>query len=353
MLTERQMLILQAVIDAHASLAEPVGSKALAGDPHINASSATIRNEMSYLEKLGLLTKMHSSSGRVPTESGYRYYINYILPRYGGLIDRGLSRDQAERVEEIFASPYTQLADIIARSTEAMAELTSYVAIALGPQVTHHRLAAFRIVGMTPHKAMAILITDQEAVENQVFTIPEGLDEGALDQLVHLVNEELVGLPLYEVVMRLRQDYIHYLDRSVQHLLEKELLIQSLLMKLNEERLNIQGTDKFYQTLSKKDEIDQILNLNALLSDQDVVTQLIEEPQTGIQIRIGKELEDKRLKHMSLMTSTIGEEDPANQITFAILGPETMSYLQVAQLFNGMRSAIRRYLDESNELRQN
>lgn len=346
MLTERQRLILQAIIDSYMVSEQPIGSKTLSQVKEINASSATIRNEMARLEENQFITKTHTSSGRIPAEAGYRYYFNHILPRYGGLIDNGLSDADQARVKNIFASPYLELADIITRSADAMAELTQYVAITAGPQMQGHRLAGFRLVPVTDTKIMAILVTDQGVVENQVFVLPESIEADALDKMVRIVNQELMGLTLPEVSRRLQTDYKNYLDKSIQAMLSEESIIQHLLAKMEDERLYIRGQSYLMHYFSQLDDFDQINRLNELFGDPKLIASLLDSSSPGIDIKIGKELDASHLNKMSLMTTSIGDADKGNQITLAILGPENMSYLRMAQVFQDIRREMLKYIAE-------
>lgn len=346
MLTERQMLILQAIIDNYMKAGQPISSKTLALFPEIKASSATIRNEMSRLEDMQLISKMHTSSGRVPVEAGYRYYINNILPKYGGLIDIGLSESEQAKVNSVFASPYLDLADVIVRSTEAMADLTQYVAITVGPQMKNHLLAGFRLVPVTDNKVMAIMVTDQGVVENQVFVLAEAIDEGALNKMVNIVNQELIGLSLPEVARRLQTDYLKYFDKSIQAMMGEGSIIDHLIGKMKEERLNIRGQQSLMHHFSQANEQDQINRLNDLLDKPELISAMLEQANSGIEIKLGKDLDASHLLNMSLMTTSIGTKEDDNKITLAILGPENMSYLRMAQVFQDIRRGLIKYIAE-------
>ncbi|WP_233487834.1 hypothetical protein [Aerococcus sp. 1KP-2016] len=143
MLTKRQSLILQAVIDYYAKYQSPVGSKALSKHPEINASSATIRNELARLEELSLITKTHASSGRMPAEQGYRYYINHIMPYFGGLIDLGLAEEEESILQDIFNDPYNDLNQVIRKTAATLANLSENVVISIGPDMLRNDLPNF------------------------------------------------------------------------------------------------------------------------------------------------------------------------------------------------------------------
>lgn len=345
MLTKRQTLILKAIIDAYSASGEPVGSKTLLGLTGIEASSATIRNEMVRLEKQGLIAKMHSSSGRVPTEAGYRYYINFIMPEYGGAIDSGLSTEDSRRLQEVFQVPYLALGEIVNRSTSLLAELTNYVAIALGPSAREFHLAGFRLVPIASHQVMAILVTEEGVVENQIFRLPVSIEEEDLEQMVRLINRELVGCDLTTVMTKLRTDFFHYLNESVQQLIGQGSMMEYLLNKVNTQRVYVQGKNNLYHYLYESDDIDQIDYLNQLLSNPDQMNQMLTPSEQGIQVKIGRDLSIEGLDHLSVMTAQLEGPIAHQTISVAILGPENMSYLRMAQLFQGVRVELCHYID--------
>lgn len=344
MLTDRQMLILQAIIDHYTQHDEPIGSKTLAQRASIDASSATIRNEMAKLEHMNLIGKTHSSSGRVPMEAGYRYYINYIMPKFGGLIDYGLSDREQEMLHEIFRNPYAEIDEIVAKSAETLAILSQNVVIALGPASLTQKLAGFKIVPLSDEKGMAILVTDVGAVETQVFTLANTMSWQMLDDLVDIMNDQLIGLALPSVLQRLQTDYMVFYKHDT------DSLVDHLVNKIDGDRLIVSGRQILYQHLSEADDIEQINAVNAILDDHDLIIDLINELDQGIQVRVGGELAHPQLKNMSLMTSSLGRHSQANDLVFALLGPENMPYLKMAQLIHGVRRELNAYLDKNQKI---
>ena len=344
MLTDRQMLILQAIIDHYTTYEEPVGSKTLAKMPTIEASSATVRNEMARLEALDLISKTHSSSGRIPVEAGYRYYINHIMPKYGGLIDSGLTDTEQEMVHEIFSDPYAELKDIITKSAETLALLSQNVVMALGPEALTQRLAGFKIVQLTRDRGMAILITHLGRVEDFVFTIPKQVSWDTLEELVNVINAEMLQLPLSTVIQRLQTETIDIMNLDKHP--NNRSLVNHLVKKIDGERLVISGRQLLYQQLSSSEDFKEIHSLNEVLNNHQLLIDLMSERNKGIQVRIGKELEQPKLENMSLMTANIGTDQNDHDLIFAVLGPENMPYLKMVQLVHGIRSELNRFLDD-------
>ncbi|MDO4670091.1 MAG: heat-inducible transcriptional repressor HrcA [Aerococcus sp.] len=345
MLTERQIEILHAIIDAYCRTGEPSGSKHLREAYEIKASPATIRNEMSKLEEAHLITKMHSSSGRIPTEAGYRYYLNYIVPQYGGLIDSDLDATEQERMSRVFQQPYLELADVVQRATEALADLTNYVAIALTPGIQEYHLAGYQLIPLTNTQVMTVLVTEEGIVENQMIHLPNGIDVEQLKNVIHAINHDLVGLSLPEVVKHLKQDEARYFDQSIREYLQHGYFMDALVNKMAHHQIAIHGRDRFFRYLIEREGFEQIVKVEQLLNNRELLTSLVGTPTPGITIRMGDELPNGTLEEMSLVRQTIGMDSIQRPIVLAILGPENMSYIRTAQLFQTLRRGFNHYLD--------
>ncbi|MER2010103.1 MAG: heat-inducible transcriptional repressor HrcA, partial [Psychrobacillus sp.] len=197
MLTNRQLLILQVTVDDFIDTAQPVGSRQLSKKEEVPFSPATIRNEMADLEDMGYLEKTHTSSGRVPSEKGYRYYVDNLLT------PQMVSKEEIKQIRSVFEERKVETEQIIRKSANILSELTSYTSIMLGLDVRKHRVKRFSIVPLTDDSAVAIIVTDSGHVENRVFTIPEAFTASDIEKMVNIINEHLVGVYLHELQMKL------------------------------------------------------------------------------------------------------------------------------------------------------
>lgn len=340
----RQEQILLSVIENYTRLKEPVSSVAVAQTLPFKVSTATIRNEMVKLEVAGLLTKAHISSGRIPTEFGYRYFVNYILPKQAGYIDLGLSDEHQHRIDEIFEASYLQLPDLMAQATETLAELTNFVAITMGPKLSQHKLIGFQLVLLNPYKLMLVLATDQGVVENQIILLPDAISHEAIDQLTQLIQDRFIGQRIQEIAPELKKTYFDHLDKNFQSLLQHDLLFEPIIQKIKEQRVQVEGEERLVRYLLEADLIDQIEGLYQFLGDISLVTDLLSTQVEGIDIRFGKELQDKRLENFTLVTSSLQALQNDDNVKLAVLGPETMPYLHVTRLFQGIRTAISQHI---------
>src|SRR5690606_32868842 len=186
MLTERQLLILKVTVDDYIQSAQPVGSNQLSKKPEIPFSPATIRNEMADLEGMGFLEKTHTSSGRIPSEKGYRYYVDHLLT------PRPLPQQDIVQLRSIFEEKLTETEEVIKRSAMILSELTNYTSILLGPDVRRHIVKKLSIVPLTQDAAVAIIVTDSGHVENRVCSILPGLNPLDIDKMANIINERMV-----------------------------------------------------------------------------------------------------------------------------------------------------------------
>ena len=323
----------------------PVGSKTLSQHQEINASSATIRNELARLEDFSFISKTHSSSGRVPAEAGYRYYINHIMPYYGGLIDLELEEEEDALLREIFHDPYNDLSQVIRKTAATLASLSESVVISLGPDIATQRLANFQVLSLTADQTMVILVTDKGVIRNQIVTFNEVVTPQLIEGIAEIMNQELVGLELATVIKRLQTHYLKDIEQMNHSKEDSDQLIYRFMNQFNSDGIRVNGQNYLFSSLAESANGASIPQLSQLLEDQSVIASLINTTDQGIQVRVGKELKDPTLENMSLMSTSMGTVKSGKLITFAVLGPESMSYIRMAQLFQSISKEMARYLD--------
>ena len=323
-LTDRQLLILQVIVDDFIRSAQPVGSRSLSKKEEISFSSATIRNEMSDLEELGFIEKTHTSSGRVPSEKGYRYYVDHLLS------PQALNKQDISIIQSIFAEKIFEFEKIIQRSARILSDLTNYTSIVLGPAVSINKLKRIQIIPLNKETAVAIFVTDTGHVENRTFYLPATIDASDLEKTVNILNDRLAGVPLEdlndkiykEVAMLLRQ-HIHNYDFFL------HTIADSLKLPANEKlffggKTNMLSQPEFH-------DVSKIRSLLTMIDQEDWLYKLIREDSAGIHVKIGRENKDSAMENCSLITATysVGVEKLG---TIAILGPTRMEYSRVISL---------------------
>lgn len=342
MLTDRQLQILQVIVDDFVTSAQPVGSRQISKKKGINYSPATIRNEMADLEELGYIEKTHVSSGRIPSEKGYRYYVDHLLT------PKQISVDEINLIQSIFEKHKFEVEQIIKEAAGILSELTSYTAILLGPNVTAHRVKRFQLIPLSKQTAVAIIVTDMGHVENQVITLPEGFDTSDIEKTVNILNERLIGVPLIELQNKLEKETYEILK---QHVRMADYIVQSLLKVAsveNDSKIYFGGKTNMLNQPEFFHDLDKVRQLLDLMEKKSQVISLFQPVKQGITIRIGSENNHIAVENCSVITAsyTAGEDQIG---AIAIIGPTRMDYKRVVTLLDFARRGLSKTLSGKSE----
>jgi heat-inducible transcriptional repressor len=329
MLTNRQLQILQAIVDDFIMFAQPVGSRQISKKQEITFSPATIRNEMADLEELGFLEKTHTSSGRVPSVKGYRFYVDHLLN------PQGINSRDIQQIQSIFNDRLVEVEHIIRKSANILSELTSYTSILLGPDVQRHRVKRFSIVPLSSDSAVAIIVTNNGHVENRMFSLPPNFTASDLEKMVNILNERLVGVSLEDIHKKLEAEVLTVLQ---QHVRSADDFIHALVtatMHNSESKIFYGGKTNMFNQPEFHD-LNKVRMILDLMETTSQVQSLFHPNESGIQIRIGSENKQLEMENCSVITTTysIGEDQ---QGAIAIIGPTRMDYKRVVALLDVMR----------------
>ena len=188
MLSPRQELLLGKVVDGFAATGQPVGSKALAADPEVEHGPSTIRNELAVLEELGLLAHPHTSAGRVPTDSGYRYFVDHVLPKRA-------SKAVEPRAPELTLAR-REVDEAMRVTTETLSQVTNLLAIVTAPPIATTTIRHVEVLALQPQVLMVVIITSTGGVSKRVFAFDTPVDPGLAEWAAVYLNEQLVGMGL-------------------------------------------------------------------------------------------------------------------------------------------------------------
>jgi heat-inducible transcriptional repressor len=323
-LTDRQLLILQVIVDDFIRSAQPVGSRSLSKKEEISFSSATIRNEMADLEDLGYIEKTHTSSGRIPSEKGYRYYVDHLIA------PQSLNQKDIIKIQSIFAERIYELEKIVQKSAKILSELTNYTSIVLGPAVSVNKLKKIQIVPLNQETAIAIIVTDTGHVENRTFHLPPTINGGELEKMVNILNDRLTDVPMLDLNDKIFKEVATLLH---QHINDFDFMLHAIAdtfkMPVNEKLFFGGKTNMLSQP--EFNDISKIRNLLKMIDQEDRVYDLIRRNPAGINVKIGTENNNIAMENCSLITATysVGAEKLG---TIAILGPTRMEYSRVISL---------------------
>ncbi|MDR4889003.1 heat-inducible transcriptional repressor HrcA [Fredinandcohnia sp. QZ13] len=324
MLTDRQLLILQVIIDDFIRSAQPVGSRTLSKKDGIVFSSATIRNEMADLEELGFIEKTHSSSGRVPSEQGYRYYVDHLLS------PSQLTFKEKQELKSIFAERIYELEKIVQKSAQILSDLTNYTAIVLGPAFKENKVKRLQIVPINNETAVAIIVTDNGYVENRTISFPDSIDPSDIEKMVNILNERLIGVPLTDLKNKIYKEVATLLKTNIRNYDAVLNVLDKTLTLKTEEKMYIGGKTNMLSQPEFHD-IDKVRSLLTMIESEHEFSRLLRSDKAGINIKIGHENNNIAMNDCSLITATysIGNEHLGS---IAILGPTRMEYSRVITL---------------------
>ncbi|MFS0861619.1 heat-inducible transcriptional repressor HrcA [Fredinandcohnia sp. 179-A 10B2 NHS] len=324
MLTDRQLLILQVIIDDFIRSAQPVGSRTLSKKDEIVFSSATIRNEMADLEELGFIEKTHSSSGRVPSEKGYRYYVDHLLS------PSRLSLKEKQELKSIFAEKIYELEKIVQKSAQILSDLTNYTSIVLGPAFKENKVKRLQIVPINHETAVAIIVTDNGHVENRTISFPESIDPSDIEKMVNILNERLVGVPLTELKNKIYKEVAMLLKTNIRNYDSVLNVLDHTLTVQTEEKVYIGGKTNMLSQPEFHD-IEKVRSLFSMIDSEHEFSRLLRTDKAGINIKIGHENNNIAMNNCSLITATysVGSEHLGS---IAILGPTRMEYSRVISI---------------------
>lgn len=325
MLTNRQKEILKLIVLNYIQLAKPVGSKLLC--KRLNCSSATVRSEMATLEELDLLEKTHTSSGRIPSEKGYRYYVDHLMN------PKEINGEDMLKLQIIFRNNELELSDCLNQSLKLIAEMTSYTSIVLGKTSHENHLKEVNVVPLNSSEMITIVITDKGHVEHKKVSFKNvSLDE--IKRTVGLINDLIVGTPIDEVSSKLEFEIKPIIGRYVK---EHEIVYNTfyqVFQDFSNQNINVVGRNNILKQ-PEFNNVDKIKNIFGKLDDTDLLTN-IETDNSDIKVYIGKENnldEDVTVVQTKYRT-------PSQEGTIAIVGPKRMDYERVVSLLDFIKKNI-------------
>lgn len=332
MLNERQNNLLKIIVEDYIKTARPVGSKAIC--ELLNCSSATIRNEMAYLEDCGLLEKTHTSSGRIPSEKGYRYYVDHIMQ------PKELTGEDMLKLQTIFSNNALMLNDTIIRSMELISELTSYTAVVLGDAGSLNKVSKIEAVPLNENSLIAIVITDKGHVEHKNVYMEKSVSMDEIKKTVDLINNLIVGTPIDEVSSKLEFEVKPIIAQYVE---QHEVLYNAFYSAFSnfasdiEDHVRVKGTSNFLNEPEFSNDADKIRKIISKFDDKNIVSNIKEE-DNGINIYIGSENEFD--DDVTVIKTKYKVND--GEGTIALIGPKRMEYDRVISLLDYIKQNIDR-----------
>ena len=357
-LDDRKVKILKAIIKNYLETGEPVGSRTISKYADLKLSSATIRNEMADLEELGYIVQPHTSAGRIPTDKGYRFYVDDMMSqKETELVNREqVVTDREKEVESmqgILSQKVDKVEELLQNVAKVLAKDTNYATMVSAPQVKGNKLKFVQLSQLETNKILAVIVMEGNIIRNKVITVSEDLSQENLLKLNILLNTSLTGLSLQEMNLSIVSKMENQAGEHMQ--LVKEVVDAIVETISGEDNLKIYtsgATNIFkYPELSdstKASELIYALEEKQSLTDFVKDTESDNSDNTGIQVYIGNEAPVESMKDCSVVTATYELQDGMRG-TIGIIGPKRMDYDKVVEKLKTIQNQLDDVFKKSQE----
>ena len=332
-LSDRKIKILEAIINDYIQTAEPIGSRTIAKKYGLGISSATIRNEMSDLEDMGFIIQPHASAGRIPSDKGYRVYVDRLMRR------RELSDEETAYLRQIIASNINQIDYMMQETARAIALLTNYATVVSEPSVKKTRIRHIQFVPVDERSFVMVLVTDSKVVKNNVIYMDKSPDEETLQRLSRLVNENLHDFSLDD----LDNDIVTRLARQAGEYEEAVLAVMKAVVDVIQSEDDVQIYTSGVKNILSFPEFSDVEKAKAMfqaLEEKELLITLMGKNNSEkIQIVIGSENHLALLEDCSVIRANynVGGQ---NFGSIGIIGPKRMDYSQAVSVLSGILTHI-------------
>ncbi len=324
-LNARQQQILLAIINEYIDTAEPVGSRTIARKYRLGVSPATIRNEMADLEEMGFIEQPHTSAGRIPSERGYRYYVDYLMQKYK------LSPEEEDLIRQEYTRKVRDIGLLLQRTGQLLSQLTQCAAVVQSPKIEAGSYKHIQLIEMGAGRALLMLVMDNGLIQHQLIDIPATITAGDLATISSVLNAKLSGHTVETIRFTLIKEIYLELTRH-RRVLDLVLeVLRSSLVPGAEDRIYLGG---LFYILNQPEfhNIEKVKTLLSLLEQESLLANLLAQiSKPGVNVRIGGEISCQAIQDCSMVIATYGVGgQPAGSL--GVLGPIRMDYAKVISI---------------------
>ena len=326
MLTKRQESILKLIVEHYVKLAKPIGSNLIS--KKLKCSSATVRNDMAILEDAHLLEKTHTSSGRIPSEEGYRYYVDNLMEL------KKMNAEDMLKLQIIFHNQQLPLADCITKSLQVISDMTNYATVILGSSSHDNLLKQIEVVPIDSNSMVVIVVTDRGHVEHKEVK----LDNVSLEDVkktVNLINNLIIGTPIDEVSTKLEYEVKPVIGRYVSQHEQLYNAFYNVFSDFSSHNVNVVGKTKFLEQ-PEFSNVSKIKKIFDKLDNEEVLREIKEDMYNNIKVYIGNESNID--EDVTVIKTKF--KNGADEGTLAIVGPKRMDYERVVSLLEYLKNNI-------------
>lgn len=334
MLDDRKTAILRAIVEEYIATAMPVGSSHIANSQEFAVSSATVRNDMAVLEREGFLTHPHTSAGRIPTDKGYRFFVDNLVP------NGTLGSIEQAKVGSFFESAHFRLEETLQRTSMLLTQLTNYASVVIGPSVEVAVIRSVQLVRLSNHHLTVVVVLSNGSVENEQLEISHDVSDENIVDAAFKLQKLMLNAPLRDI--QLMRAANHKSADGISELCEK--VLASLDRTRNDETFFVGGASQMAEAF---DAVEIVRNVLHTLEQQYVVVTLVRDMlNRGLSVAIGAEHGVEPLSACSVVLAPV-IADGENIGTVGVLGPTRMNYPQALATVELVSDRLGRRLTES------
>lgn len=338
---ERKQKVLLAIIQDYIATAEPVGSRTISRKYELGVSPATIRNEMADLEEQGYIEQPHTSAGRVPSQLGYRYYVDCLMQK------KRLTGEEEKIILSGYRKKNREVAQVLKQTNSIVSSMTNCAAMVTGPQFGRSAFKHIQLVPLETGRTLVVVVLENGIVQNKLIEVPEGITEQDLYQITQVLNAKLRGMTLANIKMTLIKEIYAELSKH-QYIFDAAMdLIQESLHINPEDKVYLAGTLNMLNQPEFRD-IDKIKTLLSLLEQDDILREVLtdgEAREDGISVKIGSENKLAGLETCSMITATY-QVDGRVIGSIGVLGPTRMEYDKTVSIVEFMTQHLSNILKD-------
>lgn len=331
----RRELILKYTVELFIKTAIPVGSQTLIENYKLPFSSATIRAEMNALEAAGFLEKPHTSSGRVPSSKGYRYYVDHLR-------DVRVDNNIKQQIARLIETKSKTVEEVVKNSVEILSALTNMTSVVLGPSANQDRLASIQLIPLGHNSATAIFVTDRGYVESKTFIIPAKTTAEEMSKVVNIFNQRLSGTLICEVIAKM--DALQPMLRE--YVIEQQVIYEAFteaFVRYAKDRLSLYGKESLLEQPEFVNNPEKLRRLISILDDPEKLKALINDSD-DLSVVI-----DKDNTELSIISSTF-KVPGREQGKIVLMGPTRMDYDAVVSALEFVTDALEQYFEKESRL---
>lgn len=333
-LDDRKRRILQAIIDDYIDTAEPIGSRTIARRHELGLSSATIRNEMADLEEMGYIAQPHTSAGRVPSDKGYRLYVDQLMKA------RELTQDELDAIRAAMEIRINELSQLIRQASVVMSRITGYTSIAMTPKMHKSTLKAIQVVPIEAGKVLVIVVTNAGVLRNNLVKLNEVTVPEMIIKVSNVLNDKLNGLTLEQINTNVINEIQRIAGVTKETLLPILEGVSDCIDQIDNTEVYLDGTANILNYPEFMD-VARAKEFLAVLNEKSKLSKFLSDSleNNAISVKIGSENEDEGIQDCSLVTANYNLGDIFIG-SIGIIGPTRMEYPKVISSVNYIRKKI-------------